>query len=60
MRSHVKQQLSTKSSTKMDEFHRLFEVNHKHRVLICLACQYAVVPSQVKTHLQSYYERISV
>jgi len=60
MRSHVKQQPSTKSSTKMDEFYRLFEVNHKHHVLICLGCQYAVVPSQVKTHLQSYHKRIGV
>jgi hypothetical protein len=44
----------------MDEFCRLFDVNHKHRVLICLGCQYAVVPSQVKTHLQVYHKHISL
>lgn len=42
----------------MDELCRLFEVNHKHRILICLSCQYAVIPSQIRTHLQTYHKRI--
>ena len=45
---------------KMDEFRRLFEIDHKHRILICLSCQYAVVPFQVKTHLQTYHKRINL
>jgi hypothetical protein len=44
----------------MDEFHRLFEIDHKHRILICLSCQYAVVPFQIKTHLQTYHKRINL
>ena len=44
----------------MDEFRRLFEIDHKHRILICLSCQYAVVPFQIKTHLQTYHKRINL
>lgn len=44
----------------MDDFHRLFEVNARHRILICLNCQYAIVPSQSKTHLQVYHKRLSL
>jgi UDP-N-acetylglucosamine 2-epimerase len=44
----------------MDEFNRLFEIDHKHCILICLSCQYAVVPFQVKMHLQTYHRRINL
>lgn len=44
----------------MDEFDRLFEISEKHRILICLSCQYAVIPFQIKTHLQKYHKRVNL
>jgi superfamily II DNA helicase RecQ len=44
----------------MDEFSHLFDLDYKHRILICLSCQYAIVPSQARTHLQIYHKRVSL
>lgn len=44
----------------MDDFSRLFEIDDKHRILICLNCQYAVIPFQIRTHLQKFHKRIGL
>jgi hypothetical protein len=44
----------------MDEFSCLFEVDIQCRVLICVQCQFAVVPSQVDKHLRAHHSRVSV
>lgn len=44
----------------MDNFDRLFEVNSQCRVLICLCCQYAVVPCQIEKHLRAHHSRLSL
>lgn len=44
----------------MDEFSRLFEVDIQCRVLICMQCQFAIVPSQVGKHLRAHHSRVSV
>ena len=44
----------------MDGFSRLFEIDDKHRILICLNCQYAVIPFQIRTHLQDFHKRIGL
>lgn len=41
----------------MDDFRRIFEIDSRHRILICLPCQYAVIPSHTKTHLQTHHKR---
>jgi hypothetical protein len=42
------------------DFQHLFEINPRHRVLICRSCQYAIVPAHFKTHLQVYHPRLSL
>jgi hypothetical protein len=42
------------------DFDCLLEINRKHRVLICRQCQYAVVPSQLATHLKVYHPRLTL
>lgn len=42
------------------DFQHLFEINPRHRVLICRSCQYAIVPTHFKTHLQVLYPRLSL
>ncbi|KAM0714674.1 hypothetical protein Q7P37_003053 [Cladosporium fusiforme] len=44
----------------MDDFHRLFEVNPQCRALICVDCQYAVVPAQLNKHLKAHHKRLSL
>ena len=44
----------------MDDFHRIFDIDSQHRVLICRPCQYAIIPSHVKTHLNTHHRRLSV
>jgi hypothetical protein len=44
----------------MNDFDRVFETDFQHRILICLSCQYAIIPSQAKTHLQVYHKRLTV
>lgn len=44
----------------MDDFRRIFEIDSRHRILICLPCQYAVIPSHTKTHLQTHHKRLSI
>jgi hypothetical protein len=49
------------SSISLDmDFQHLFEINPRHRVLICKSCQYAIVPAHFKTHLQVYHSRLSL
>ena len=42
------------------DFQHLFEINPRHRVLICRSCQYAIVPAHFKTHLQVLHPRLSL
>ena len=44
----------------MDDFHRLFDVNSQCRALLCMNCQYAVVPAQLKKHLKAHHKRLSL
>jgi hypothetical protein len=44
----------------MDEFSRLFEIDVRCCVLICVQCQFAVVPSQVDKHLRVHHSRVSI
>jgi hypothetical protein len=44
----------------MDDFHRIFDIDSQHRVLICRPCQYAIIPSHVTTHLNTHHKRLSV
>jgi hypothetical protein len=60
MPAHRRVVVLLRSPLKMDEFYRLLEIDYEHRILICLSCQYAVVPFQIKTHLQAYHKRISL
>jgi hypothetical protein len=45
---------------KMDDSRFPFETDIQHRVIICLSCQYAVIPSQTKTHLKVYHKRLTL
>ncbi|KAM0713375.1 hypothetical protein Q7P37_010337 [Cladosporium fusiforme] len=42
------------------DFDRLFEIDNKHRILICTKCQYAIVPSHLATHLKEYHSRLTL
>ena len=44
----------------MDEFSPSFEVLPQHRILVCHRCQFAVVPSQIETHLRVGHKRLSL
>jgi hypothetical protein len=44
----------------MDDSHRIFEIDSQHHILICRCCQYAVVPSHAKTHLNTHHKRLSI
>ena len=57
--SHKKQHQTFKLLTDIDKYCHIFDVDRKHRILICLSCQYAVIPFQIKTHLQQHHKRIS-
>jgi hypothetical protein len=39
---------------------RLLHVDDKHKILICMPCQYAIVPSQLTTHLRTHHSRLTV
>ena len=39
------------------DFDHLFRINSKHKILICIGCQYAIVPSHLTTHLRVYHPR---
>lgn len=39
------------------DFDHLFKINSKHKILICIGCQYAIVPSHLTTHLRVYHPR---
>ena len=39
------------------DFDHLFRINSKHKILICIGCQYAIVPSHLTTYLRVYYLR---
>ena len=42
------------------DFDRIFQVDDEHKILICIPCQYAIVPSQLTTHLRSHHPRLSI
>jgi hypothetical protein len=42
------------------DFHHLFEIDSRHKILICKGCQYAIIPSHFKTHLQVYHPRLTL
>ena len=42
------------------DFDRLLQVNDKHKILICIPCQYAIIPSQLTTHLRSHHSRLTI
>jgi len=44
----------------MDEFHRLFTVDSRSRILICTSCQYAVVPAHLSKHLRTHHKRLTL
>lgn len=39
------------------DFDYLFQIDSKHKILICRGCQYAIVPSHLATHLRVYHPR---
>lgn len=41
-------------------FGGLFEIDNKHRILICTKCQYAIGPSHLATHLKGYHSRLTL
>jgi superfamily II DNA helicase RecQ len=43
----------------MDDFQRRFMVYDQYRILVCIPCQFAVVPSQVREHLRAHHCRYS-
>jgi hypothetical protein len=42
------------------DFDHLFQIDSKHKILICTGCQYAIVPSHLTTHLRVYHPRFSL
>ena len=42
------------------DFDCLLEINRKHRVLVCRQCQYAIVLSQLATHLKVHHPRLTL
>jgi hypothetical protein len=44
----------------MGDLHFPFESDTQNRVIICLICQYAIIPTQAKTHLQIYHKRLTL
>jgi len=44
----------------MNDFRNTFEVIATFRVLICIKCQYAVVPCQVEGHLRKHHRSLSL
>ena len=44
----------------MDEFHRLFVVDSRSRILICTSCQYAMVPTHLSKYLRIHHKRLTL
>jgi hypothetical protein len=44
----------------MMDFDHLFQIDNKHKILICTGCQYAIVPLHLTTHLRVYHPRFSL
>lgn len=44
----------------MEALNTPFEVNSKHRILICMRCQYAVQPKHINRHLKDQHTSISL
>jgi hypothetical protein len=44
----------------MGDSHFPFESDTQNRVIVCLTCQYAMIPTQAKTHLQIYHKRLTL
>jgi len=43
----------------MDDFERCFKVYDQFRIIVCIPCQFAVVPSQIREHLRKHHRRFS-
>jgi hypothetical protein len=41
------------------DFDRLLQINNEYKILICMPCQYAIVPLQLTTHLRSHHSRLT-
>jgi hypothetical protein len=42
------------------DFYHLFGIDSRHKILICKGCQYAIISSHFKTHLQVYHPRLTL
>ena len=42
------------------DFDYLFEIDNKHKILICKKCQYAIMLLHLKTHLKAHYLRLTL
>jgi hypothetical protein len=42
------------------DFDHFFQIDSKHKILICTGCQYAIVPSHLTTHLRVYHPRFTL
>ena len=52
--------IPTFHSTTMDELSRLFIHHVEYRIIVCTACQFAVVPCQVLQHLKKHHNRLTL
>ena len=43
----------------MDSFDDIFEVLSTYRIIVCRACQFAVLLTQVQAHLVKHHNRFS-
>ncbi|KAK0773172.1 hypothetical protein LTR75_017205 [Friedmanniomyces endolithicus] len=43
----------------MDDFERCFDVHDQFHIIVCVSCQFAVVPSQIKEHLRKHHACLS-
>ncbi|KAK1076625.1 hypothetical protein LTR33_008780, partial [Friedmanniomyces endolithicus] len=43
----------------MDDFERCFDFHDQFHIIVCVSCQFAVVPSQTKEHLRKHHARLS-
>lgn len=44
----------------MDDFPRLSVVDDRCRILICIDCQYAVMPAHIGQHFRTHHKRLAL
>jgi len=44
----------------MSDFHQLFAALHQYRILICINCQCAIIPSGIPKHLRVSHKRLTL